>query len=83
MNDLLERQQIEMGYQLNLQWLPGTKIIFLGKCDWQRISTPRMNGTFRWCTDRLKINEREYIQKVIDDEGKEVVVLLSQERLRV
>lgn len=40
--------------------------------------TPRMNGTFRWCTDRLKINPSgEYIQKVIDDEGKEVVVLLG------
>ena len=35
--------------------------------------TPRMNGTFRWCTDRLKINPSgEYIQRVIDEEGKEV-----------
>ena len=33
--------------------------------------TPRMNGTFRWCTDRLKINPSgEYIQRVIDEEGK-------------
>lgn len=40
--------------------------------------TPRMNGTFRWCTDRLKINPSgEYIQKIIKDEGKEVVVLLG------
>ena len=40
--------------------------------------TPRMNGTFRWCTDRVKINPSgEYIQKVIDTEGKEVVVLLG------
>ena len=40
--------------------------------------TPRMNGTFRWCTDRLKINPSgEYIQRVIDEEGKEVVVLLG------
>lgn len=40
--------------------------------------TPRMNGTFRWCTDRLKINpSSEYIQRVIDDEEKEVVVLLG------
>lgn len=40
--------------------------------------TPRMNGTFRWCTDRLKINPSgEFIQKVIDTEGKEVVVLLG------
>lgn len=40
--------------------------------------TPRMNGTFRWCTDRLKINPSgEYIQKIIKDEEKEVVVLLG------
>ena len=40
--------------------------------------TPRMNGTFRWCTDRLKINPSgEYIHRVIDEEGNEVVVLLG------
>jgi len=40
--------------------------------------TPRLNGTFRWCTDRLKINPSgEFIQRVIKEEGKEVVVLLG------
>ncbi len=40
--------------------------------------TPRMNGTFRWCTDRLKINPSgEFIKEVIRDEGKEVVILLG------
>lgn len=40
--------------------------------------TPRMNGTFRWCTDRLKINPSgEFIKKIIRDENKEVVVLLG------
>lgn len=40
--------------------------------------TPRMNGTFRWCTDRLKINPSgQFIQQVIKNEGKEVVVLLG------
>ncbi len=40
--------------------------------------TPRMNGTFRWCTDRLKINpSADYIRRVIQDEGQEVVVLLG------
>ena len=30
--------------------------------------TPRMNGTFRWCTDRLKINpSADYIRRVIQD----------------
>ena len=40
--------------------------------------TPRMNGTFRWCTDRLKINpSADYIRRVIQNEGQEVVVLLG------
>jgi DNA sulfur modification protein DndC len=40
--------------------------------------TPRMNGTFRWCTDRLKINPSgEFIQNLIKETGKEVVVLLG------
>lgn len=40
--------------------------------------TPRMNGTFRWCTDRLKINPSgEFIQNLIKEHGKEVVVLLG------
>lgn len=40
--------------------------------------TPRMNGTFRWCTDRLKINpSADYIRSIIKEEGQEVVVLLG------
>lgn len=40
--------------------------------------TPRINGTFRWCTDRLKINpSANYIRNVIKKEGEEVVVLLG------
>lgn len=40
--------------------------------------TPRINGTFRWCTDRLKINpSADYIRDVIRQEGREVVVLLG------
>ena len=40
--------------------------------------TPRVNGTFRWCTDRLKINpSADYIRNVIKQEGEEVVVLLG------
>ena len=42
------------------------------------LPTPRMNGTFRWCTDRLKINpSADYIRDVIRDEGQEAVVLLG------
>jgi len=40
--------------------------------------TPRMNGTFRWCTDRLKINpSADYIRNIIKKENEEVVVLLG------
>lgn len=40
--------------------------------------TPRMNGTFRWCTDKLKINpSADYIRKIIAKENEEVVVLLG------
>ena len=40
--------------------------------------TPRLNGTFRWCTDRLKIKpSADYIRDVIKKEGEEVVVLLG------
>ena len=40
--------------------------------------TPRLNGSFRWCTDRLKIiPSGEYIKNVIMTSGEEVVVLLG------
>lgn len=40
--------------------------------------TPRMNGTFRWCTDKLKINpSADFIRRVIREESEEVVVLLG------
>lgn len=40
--------------------------------------TPRVNGTFRWCTDRLKINpSANYIRDIIKQEKREVVVLLG------
>lgn len=40
--------------------------------------TPRMNGTFRWCTSRLKIEpSAEKIKEIMDKEQREVVVLLG------
>lgn len=40
--------------------------------------TPRTNGTFRWCTDRLKIAPSGvYIDNIIATEKTEVVVLLG------
>lgn len=40
--------------------------------------TPRLNGTFRWCTDRLKIAPSgKYIEEIIKTNNSEVVVLLG------
>ena len=40
--------------------------------------TPRMNGTFRWCTDRLKITpSASRIKAIMQAEESEVVVLLG------
>ena len=42
------------------------------------LPTPRMNGTFRWCTDRLKIKpSADKIKNIMKEEDKEVVVLLG------
>ena len=40
--------------------------------------TPKVTGTFRWCTDRLKINpSAEFIRDIIKKESTEVVVVLG------
>ncbi len=40
--------------------------------------TPRLNGTFRWCTDRLKIEPSSfYIKDLQERHNSEVVVLLG------
>ena len=40
--------------------------------------TPRTNGTFRWCTDRLKIQpSTNYIKEIINTQETEVVILLG------
>ncbi len=40
--------------------------------------TPRVNGSFRWCTDRLKIAPSgKYIESIIQEQKTEVVVLLG------
>lgn len=42
------------------------------------LPTPRMNGTFRWCTDRLKIKpSADKIKAIMSEEDREVVVLLG------
>lgn len=40
--------------------------------------TPKINGTFRWCTDRLKIAPSSIkMQQIIDASNNEVVILLG------
>ncbi len=42
------------------------------------LPTPRMNGTFRWCTDRLKIKpSADKIKAIMAEEDNEVIVLLG------
>ncbi|BDF69810.1 hypothetical protein CE91St41_07910 [Oscillospiraceae bacterium] len=42
------------------------------------LPTPNLNGRFRWCTDRLKINPSgKFIEDIIRREKTEVVVLLG------
>ena len=79
MNELLgksaERDEIPMR---SAMVTPPANNSFWANVIGRGLPTPRMNGTFRWCTDRLKINpSNDYIQGVIDKEGKEVVVLLG------
>lgn len=40
--------------------------------------TPRLNGSFRWCTDRLKIAPSgKFINEIIKTQNSEVVILLG------
>ena len=66
--------------------LPITSIIVKPSADnsfWANVigrgfPTPRINGTFRWCTDRLKIRpSADFIREIIKKENQEVVVLLG------
>ena len=66
--------------------LPITSIIVKPSADnsfWANVigrgfPTPRINGTFRWCTDRLKIRpSADFIREIIEKENQEVVVLLG------
>ena len=79
MNDLLGQAADRDGLPIKSAMVtPPANNSFWANVIGRGFPTPRMNGTFRWCTDRLKINPSgEYIQKVIEDEGKEVVVLLG------
>lgn len=46
--------------------------------------TPRMNGTFRWCTDRLKINpSADYIRDVIKKREKKLLFFWAFEKQKV
>lgn len=79
MNDLLGKAAIEDDLPIkSCMVTPPANNSFWANVIGRGFPTPRMNGTFRWCTDRLKINPSgEHIQQVIKDEGQEVVVLLG------
>ena len=40
--------------------------------------TPRLNGTFRWCTDRLKIAPSgQFVENIIKEQHTEIVFILG------
>lgn len=79
MNDLLGEAAKRDGLPIiSAMVTPDPDKSFWAKVIGKGYPTPRMNGTFRWCTDNLKIKpSAEYIRRIIRDEGKEVVVLLG------
>ena len=79
MNDMLGESAQRDGIPLkSVMVTPPANNSFWANVIGRGFPTPRMNGTFRWCTDRLKINpSADYIRKVIKEENQEVVVLLG------
>ncbi len=79
MNDMLGQAAIRDGLPIkSVMVTPPPDNSFWANVIGRGFPTPRINGTFRWCTDRLKINpSAEYIKEIIKKEGQEVVVLLG------
>lgn len=79
MNSLLGKAAVRDNLPIKSQMVtPPANNTFWANVIGRGFPTPRMNGTFRWCTDRLKINPSgDFIQRVIQEESKEVVVLLG------
>ena len=79
MNDMLGESAQRDGIPLkSVMVTPPANNSFWANVIGRGFPTPRMNGTFRWCTDRIKINpSADYIRKVIKEENQEVVVLLG------
>lgn len=79
MNDLLGEAAVRDGIPIKSAMVsPPPNNSFWANVIGRGFPTPRMNGTFRWCTDRLKINpSADYIREIIKKEGHEVVVLLG------
>ncbi len=78
-NDLIGRAAERDGLPIvSTMVMPPANNSFWANVIGRGFPTPRVNGTFRWCTDRLKINpSAAYIREVIKKEGNEVVVLLG------
>lgn len=79
MNKMLEEMAIKDDIPIKSSMVtPAPDNTFWANVIGKGFPTPRMNGTFRWCTDRLKIAPSgEYIQKIINAEAKEVIVVLG------
>lgn len=79
MNDLIGKAAIKDGLPIfSAMVKPPADNSYWANIIGRGFPTPRMNGTFRWCTDRLKIKpSADYIREVIKKEKEEVVVLLG------
>lgn len=79
MNDLIGKAAKRDGLPIKTAMvMPPANNSFWANVIGRGFPTPRVNGTFRWCTDRLKINpSADYIRKIIKTESQEVVVLLG------
>ena len=79
MNEALGKAALRDGLPIKSAMVtPKAKNSFWANVIGRGYPTPRMNGSFRWCTDKLKINpSAEYIKDIIREEAEEVVVLLG------
>ena len=72
--DLLREKAKENHYQYFHHYYSKYRRDFLGKFNWQRLSSTQYK--FRWCTERMKIRPSDrYLRKLASDSGEAVLVI--------
>lgn len=79
MNKMLGKSALKDGIPIkSFMVIPEATNSFWANVIGRGFPTPRMNGSFRWCTDRLKIKpSADKIKQIMKEEKSEVVVLLG------